>query len=492
VLATTFAACGTAASDAQYFGSTKPPDGQHMRYITGSEPESLDPQVGTGQPEARIYVALFEGLTDYDPKTGDVAPGLAERWEALDDNTNFVFHLRRAQWSDGSPVTAHDFVYTFLRGLNPEFAARNAYMAAEILYAQGYNEGGSFARNPKTGEYVLWPGKAPGVRVVVPQDSQQKEDLLRLTPGLREALKSAELVPVRAEDVGIEAIDNHTFRVRAMQPVPYLPGVMAHQFFRAVPRQATEKYGDGWTKPGRLISNGPFVLDTWRPYDRIILKRNPRYWDAAAVRLETLTFYSIEDGTTKLNLYKAGEVDAIYNHTVPPAWYDSVKDLRDYMNEPELAIEYYQFNTTKPPMNDVRVRRAFNLSVDKDALARLKRSAKVLEGFVPEGLFAGYPHPQGERFDVERAKRLLAEAGYRGADGKYDPSRFPSIRSRSSTTRRKRIARSPSSCRRSGARTSASRFSCATWSSAPSSTPASRWSIAGWRARAGSATTSTL
>jgi oligopeptide transport system substrate-binding protein len=126
-----------------------------------------------------------------------------------------------------------------------------------------------------------------------------------------------------------------------------------------------------------------------------------------------------------LNLYKAGEVDAIYNHTVPASWHDRISPLEDYMNAPESAVEYYQFNVLHPPMNDLRVRKAFNHAVDKDALARLKRSAQVLTGFVPSGIFPGYPYPMGDAFDVARAKALLVEAGYKDANGQYDPSTFP-------------------------------------------------------------------
>jgi oligopeptide transport system substrate-binding protein len=167
------------------------------------------------------------------------------------------------------------------------------------------------------------------------------------------------------------------------------------------------------------------MLDTWRPYDRIVVVRNPRYWDAARVRLERITFYPLEEYTTMMNLYKAGEVDATFNHTVPLAWHDRISRLSDYMDAPEAAIEYYMFNITRPPMSDLRVRRAFNAAVDKEALAHFKRTAKPLTGFVPEGIFPGYPHPRGDRFDVERARALLAEAGYRDASGQYDPSRFP-------------------------------------------------------------------
>jgi oligopeptide transport system substrate-binding protein len=418
------ASCATASSSSLYFGAVEPPEGQQMRYISGGEPQSLDPQIGTGQPEARIYVALFDGLTDLDPKTGEAVPGLAERWESLNDRTEFIFHLRPAQWSDGTPLTARDVVYSLRRGLTPSLAADNAYMAYDIRYAEGFNAAGAFARDRRSGEFVEWPGR-PGVRFVVPSDPARRADVVTQYPQLKAAVENAELVPVRAEDIGVEAIDDATVRIRTMQPLPYLPGLLSHQFFRIVPRQSIEKYGSDWTTPGKMVSSGPFVLDTWRRYDRIVVTRNPRYWDAAMVKLDRITFYAIEDQVTMLNLYKAGDVDAIYNHTVPAAWWDRIHGLRDYMNQPEAAIEYYQFNVTRPPMNDVRVRRAFDAAIDKQALAHLKRSAKVLTGFVPEGIFPGYPPARGSSFDVARARALLAEAGYRDAAGQFDPARFP-------------------------------------------------------------------
>jgi len=126
-----------------------------------------------------------------------------------------------------------------------------------------------------------------------------------------------------------------------------------------------------------------------------------------------------------MNLYKAGEVDAVYNHTVPYAWVDDMRRLKDYMDKPENAIEYYMLNTKKPPTNDIRVRRAFNMAIDKNALSVYRRVVKPLTVFTPEGIFPGYPQPEGDPFDPERARALLAEAGYRDANGNYDPSRFP-------------------------------------------------------------------
>jgi oligopeptide transport system substrate-binding protein len=283
------AGCSTRAQSAPYFGKTVPPPGQVLRYISGSEPESLDPQVSTGQPEARIYLALYEGLTEIDPVTALPIPAIAERWEPNSDNTAFTFYLRHnARWSNGDPITAHDFVYSLRRGLSPSLAARSAYLAYYIEGAQAYNEGKG-----------------------------------------------------RAEDIGVEAIDDYTLRIRLNTPVPFLSGLMTHQMFRLVPQKAIEKYGDAWTQPQHIITCGAFKVQTWRPYDRLIVVRDPMNWDAARVKLDQITFYPVEDATTQMNLYKAGEVDAVYNHTVPYAWVDDLRQLRDYMDKPENAIEYY-------------------------------------------------------------------------------------------------------------------------------------------------------
>jgi oligopeptide transport system substrate-binding protein len=365
-------ACSTRAEDTAYFGKTEPPAGQVMRYIAGSEPESLDPQVSSGQPEARLYVGLYDGLTEYHPETAEAIPSLAERWEPNADNSAFTFHLRDAKWSNGDPITAHDFVYSMRRGLAPELASRIAYLAYYIKGAQAYNEG---------------KGKA--------------------------------------EDLGVEAVDDRTVRFHLTQPVPFFPGLVAHQFFRPVPRKALEAHGQAWTQPANIVTSGPYTLQTWRPYDRLIYVRNPLYWDAANVKLDQITFYPLEDATTMMNLYKAGEVDGLYNHIPPAAWIDRLRMTKDHMDKPEAAIDYYMFNTTKPPMDDIRVRKAFNMAIDKVGLAAYQRTIKPLTAFSPEGIFPGYPQPAGDPFDKQRARALLAEAGYRDAGGEYDPSRFP-------------------------------------------------------------------
>jgi oligopeptide transport system substrate-binding protein len=421
-------ACATPAADGEFFGKVEPPEGQVLRYISGSEPESLDPQIATGQPESRIFMALYEGLTEYDPKTTEPIPALAERWDVNADSSAFVFHLRRdARWSNGEPITAHDFVYTFRRGLDPSFAARNAYMAYYILHAQGFNERGVFVRDPATGAFVTERQVSGGsdLRLVLPGDEAARRRQIDGNARLKEAVAGKELVPIRAEDLGVEAIDDHTLRITLTQPAPFFVGMMAHQFFRVVHRATVEKHGIQWTDPANIVTSGAFTLREWHPYDRLVVARNPMYWDAATVRLDEIRFYPIVEPTTMMNLYKAGEVDATYNHTVPPGWLPIITKLKDYMDAPEIAIEYYSINTTKPPMNDVRVRKAFNMAIDKDALAKFRVVVKPLTAFTPEGIFPGYPQPRGDAFDPARARELLAEAGYRDSAGNYDGSTFP-------------------------------------------------------------------
>ncbi|MBA2494795.1 MAG: hypothetical protein H0V31_08895, partial [Acidobacteria bacterium] len=154
VLSSFLAGC-LASANSRYFGRTQPPTDNVLRYISGSEPESLDPQFGTGQPEARIYMALYDGLVEYHPKTMEPIPAIAESWEIGTDGTEYLFHLRQnAKFSNGDPITAKDFVYSLRRALSPELAARNGYLAYYIKYAEAYNSGQSFVKDTN-GQFLL-------------------------------------------------------------------------------------------------------------------------------------------------------------------------------------------------------------------------------------------------------------------------------------------------------------------------------------------------
>jgi oligopeptide transport system substrate-binding protein len=469
-IAVAAASCSVGSNKEPFFGKTVPPQQNILRYVTGDEPESLDPVVSTGQPEARIYMALFQGLVEYHPKTMGPEPALAERWEVNNDSSEFKFYLRKnTHWSNGDPITAQDFVYSYRRALSKETASRNAYLAYYIKNAQAYNEGRVFVRNPQTGQFLnakdydpstppeplaglpLDNGKAgeyfkDGVdshepidsdfhklmhtpaRLTLPGSPKARTKALDADPKLKAAVEGKELVPVQAEDIGVEAIGDDMVRISLTQPAPFFVGLLAHQVFRIVPRQVVDKYGSAWTQPQNIVTCGPFKLKTWRPYDLMVVEKDPMYWDAATVKLDEIHFYPMSDNPTIMNLYKVGEVDAVLNHSVPNAWLEVVRVKQDYMDGAEAAINYLQINVTRPPMTDVRVRKAFNYAIDKNAWAKWRKIVKPLTAFTPEGIFKDYPQPKGDQFNPAEGRRLLGEAGFpvtQKADGSFTCPKFP-------------------------------------------------------------------
>lgn len=468
-LACTNYSCTVASGKDDFFGTTVPPERNIFRYVTGDEPESLDPAISNGQPEARLYMALYEGLVEYHPKTLAPEPALAERWHINNDSSEFTFHLRRnGRWSNGDPIDANDFVYSFRRALAKETASRNAYLALYVKYAQAFNEQHVFVRDARTGQFLHARdfseshapepiGSAPvdpakgeypadpnepspdpdtafhqqmhtPLRLTLPGDEKSRTKLLDGDAKLKAAVAGKELVPVKAEDLGVEAVDNYTLRISLVQQAPFFLGLLAHQVFRLVPRKVIEKYGDFWTQPEHIVTCGPFKLRTWIPYDKLVLERDPMYWDAATVKLDEIHFYPITDQHTMMNLYKVGEIDAVYNRGVPNPWLHVLGSKKDYMDAPEAGIDYLIMVTTKPPLNDPRVRKAFNLSIDKEAWAAWRRIVKPLTAFTPEGIFPGYPQPKGPAFNPPEARRLLGEAGYpvtQNSDGSFSCPKFP-------------------------------------------------------------------
>jgi ABC-type oligopeptide transport system substrate-binding subunit len=432
-LALISASCAASANNA-FFGATNPPRENVLRYVSGSEPESLDPQIPPQQNEARICMALYEGLAEYDPKTGEPVPALAERWEVNKDSSEFTFHLRRdGRFSNGDPITARDFVYTIRRGLTPEIGSRSASMAYPIKYAEAFNSGGVFVFDPNSKTYLLEKdfadaaektyAPAEPTRVVLSSNEKKRQKELDANPKLKATVAGSQFVPVKAEDVGVDAVDDYTLHISLVKPAPFFLSMMPHVFFRVLHQKTIEKFGAAWTDAANIVTSGPFKLEAWKHYDRINVVRDPMYWDAKNVRLDAIVFYLLQDNTTIMNLYKAGELDAMYNHTVPSPWLGVIAPMSDFMDAPEAAIEFYFFNTTKGPTSDVRVRKALNMALNKKALADW-RHVMPLTAITPDGMFPGYPQPKGDPFDPEKAKRLLAEAGFRDAAGNFDPKKF--------------------------------------------------------------------
>ena len=462
-------ACGTysctvASSKGDFYGSTTPPERNIFRYVNGDEPASLDPHISNTQPEARLYMALYDGLVEYHPKTLEPEPALAERWDANNDSSEFIFYLRRnGRWSNGDPIDANDFVYSIRRALAKETASRNASHGMYIRYAQAYHEQHVFVRDPKTGQFLLakdfdenlppmplsgspidatkseYPSGSAAetafhaemhspLRLTLPGSEKARTKLLDKDAKLKAAIEGKELVPVKAENLGVEAIDKYTLRISLVQQAPFFLGLLAHQVFRLVPRKAVEKHGDFWTRPENIITCGPFKLKTWVPYDKLVLERDPMNWDAANVKLDELHFYAVNDQFVTMNLYKVGELDAVYNRAVPNPWLHVLRSKKDYMDAAEGAIDYLLMNTTQPPLNNVNVRKAFNLAIDKPAWAAFRRIVKPLTAFTPEGIFPAYPQPKGAAFDPAAARKLLGEAGYpvtQNSDGSFSCPKFP-------------------------------------------------------------------
>ena len=457
--------CTSSASN-RYWGKTVAPTDNVLRYISGSEPESLDPHISTGQPEARVYLAIYEGLVEFHPKTMEPIPGIAERWDVSADGTEYTFHLRKnAKFSNGDPIKAQDFEFSIRRALSPEIAAKGADLAYYIKYAEGYNQAGVFVRDAQTGTFLLKKDfitdekeraaleaasqipapenmnaaserykflNAPE-RLVVKGDEKARAKELEADPKLKAAVEGKEFVPITAENLGVEAVDDYTFRIKMRQPAPYFLGLLTHQLFRVLHRPTIEKFGKNWARPENIVTSGTFKLAVHKPYDELIVVKDPNNWDAANVKLAGIEFYPLEEATTMMNLYKAGSVDAIYNHTTPPAWLKEIKQFKDeYLNMPEVAIEFYSFKVKQPPFDNLKVRQAFSLAVNRDALAEFRQTVKPLYDFSPEGIFPKYEEARkkvqaetrqtknisqeewdsNRRFNPEKARKLLTEAGY--------------------------------------------------------------------------------
>lgn len=462
ILSLSIASCSTKKTT-QYFGQTAVPKNNVLRYISGSEPESLDPQFVTGQPEARVMMAIYDGLVEYHPKTMEAIPAIAESWELSPDGTEYIFHLRKnARFSNGDPITSKDFVYSFRRGLSPELASRNANLAYYIKYSEAYNSDRSFVKGAD-GQFLLKkdladdaaaavPAKADNFgpdtefhrfldgpeRLSVPSSEKERNKLLEKDAKLKAALQGKELVPVKGEDIGVEAIDDYTLRIKLYQPAPFFIGLLAHQFFRVLNQGAIEKFGKEWLRPENIVTSGAFKVASYKPYDELVVARDPNNWDAANVKLDGIKFYPLEEQTTMLNLYKAGEVDATYNHTVPAPWNEVVRQYKaEYSLHPECAVEYYSLSVKKPPMDNVKVRKALALAIDRDALSTFRKTVKPLVDFTPQGIFPKYEEARtkiytelltdparpkelehsldewkARKFNAEKARKLMTEAGF--------------------------------------------------------------------------------
>lgn len=331
----------------------------------GSEPETLDPAVAESVGAHNLMRDLFEGLTANDG-AGKIVPGVAESWKQTNPTT-WVFKLRaNAKWSNGDAVTAEDFVYGIRRFVDPKTASP---------YAATF---GIFLHNGKD----IVAGKKP------------------------------------PSEVGIKAIDKLTLEVKTAFPVSFLPNLMVNNNLGPVHKASIEKNGKDWTKPGKLVGNGAYVLKDWQVNNKIVIEKNPQYWDAANVQLTKVTYLPIEDGYADVKLYESGENEWVYQ--LPPSTYEKYKAQypKEIRNSPMLGLRYYTIQNQHPAMKDVRVRKALSMVLDRDILAQ----RVTADGQVPaysamvkgvEGAdvtpYEWSTWPMDKR--VAEAKKLLADAG---------------------------------------------------------------------------------
>ncbi|WP_404425315.1 peptide ABC transporter substrate-binding protein [Nibricoccus sp. IMCC34717] len=337
-----------------------------------TEPESLDPHLVRGQVEWTIVGGLFEGLVTPDPMTLEPRPGVAERWEVSPDATTFTFHLRsNANWSDGTRVTAQDFVFSAWRMLSPKLG------------------------------------------------SAQPEDSLFFLRGGR-AFQKGETADFAT--VGIQALDTQTLVLQTARPTPFLLSAL-YQFY-PVKKDALTRHGapddrtNPWAQPGKLVGNGAFWLEEWAHGQRIILRKRADYWDAANVALDGVEFRPIENAQQEENAFRTGQLHVTF--TVP---FSKLETYQQMQNTPlrqvdDRGVYFYTVNVGKAPFNDKRVRQALSLAIDREQLTRvmLRGAGTPALHFTPPQL-GGYTASPALAYDPARAKALLAEAGFPGGKG---------------------------------------------------------------------------
>ncbi len=407
-----------------------------------AEPQSFDPHIATAVSDFKIINAVMEGLLRGD--SADDAkyhPGVAESWTHNAAADKWVFKLRKdAVWSDGKPLTAQDFVYAYHRLLHPSFGGRYADMLYPLKNAELYNRNrrsqilcgaeSGFAREngikPEQLAAIEWALLDEADDAELKKMTECAEPLLQQIAAVLLADRKAGRPDLREKAaVGVHAVDAHTLELNLRAPMPHLPLLLLHCTWFPVPRHAIEARGGmlnrsgAWTRPGAAVGNGPFTMAEHRFNDYVEVRKNPLYRKASLVRLEGVRFLPIVNGFTETRMFMDDKIHITNN--VPPEMtaYAVLECGDDFSRDDYYATTFYRLNTARKPLDDARVRRALSMAIDRAALVRdVARGAGVpCFGFTPNG--AGYETPHGVEFDPEKARELLAGAGY--PDGKGFP-----------------------------------------------------------------------
>jgi oligopeptide transport system substrate-binding protein len=338
-----------------------------------SEPQGLDPHIVTGVPEHHILTALFEGLVTKNPETLEPEPGVAESWDISDDGMTYTFHLRNnAKWSNGDPVTAEDFRWSWQRAISPLLGSEYSYMYYPIENAEAYNLGNE------------------------PDFSK----------------------------VGVSVLDDYTIQVKLNSPTPYFLQLLDHYSMFPVHRATVEKFGSAtdrlsqWAREGNIVTNGAFALTEWQINSHLRVEKSPLYWDADKVKLNAIVFYPTENLVTEERMFRDGQL-----HRTEEIPLEKIKTYQAEQPEithiaPWIGSYFYMLNTTREPLTDVRVRKALAMAVDRALIADTVTQGvyRASTALVPPGT-VGYSPPHLFDYDPEQARQLLAEAGYPDGQG---------------------------------------------------------------------------
>jgi len=392
VLALCLMAIISQSQAAQVPAGTQLSDSQRIVINNGSEVATLDPQKAEGVPESNVMRNLLEGLVETD-NNGQLVPGVAKQWQS-EEGRIWTFTLRDdARWSNGKPVTAQDFVYSWQRLADPKTGSPYAsYLQAAHL-----------------------------------------ENI--------DAILSGKASPA---ELGVKALDDHHLQVTLSEPVPYFVDMLAYSAMKPVYRPAIEQWGEQWTQPQHYVGNGAFTLSEWVVNEKIVVKRNPNYWDNAHTVIDEGVFLPLSSENSDINRYRSGGTD-MTNSAVPPELFKKLQqDLGDEVKvSPLLCTFYYEINNQKAPFNDARVRSALKLTLDRDIIAQ-----KIMgQGQIPAyGLTPPFTHgitlsppAWAQQTQSERnasAKQLLADAGF----NQQNPLRFTLLYNTSEQNKRQAIA----------------------------------------------------
>ncbi len=342
------------------FGCTNNPsvDPSVFRMTIKNEPPTLDSALATDTVSFTILTNLMEGLTQYDADLNPI-PAIAKRWEYSNEGQTITFYLRKdVFWSDGKNVTAGDFEYSWKRLLAPETAAQYAYFLFDIKNALEYNTG---------------------------------------------KLKDK-------DQVGVRALASDILEVTLKKPVVYFPSITTFMVTFPLRKDIVEKFGDDWTEPENIVTNGPYLLEKWEHEYKLVLKASEKHYEGKP-KINEVQIFVVPEPTTGLTLYETGELDYI---ELPPIAIPYYKSSPEYRNKPQLRGYYYGFNIEKPPFDNVLVRRALAHSINRSFIPKILKGGELpTSSWIPKGMF-GYNENIGSKFNPEMARSLLAKAGYSG------------------------------------------------------------------------------